>query len=185
MLMVSLERHATPQAVAQGAQQLRAELEAQGLAVASASAQAEGRRVVEDHLLMAVQFLSGVGWLLGAVGLLGLAAQLGLSVLEREREIAVLRALGGGNAQIAALLAAELLALLGFAWLLALVLAAPLSAALELGFSRMFFRLPWLLWPGPVLALTTLALMVGLGALAAALPLRRSLRVPTARALAA
>jgi len=184
-LLVSFKRHGTVQQVAAGAQQLRAELETQGLAVASASAQREGRRVVEDHLLMAVQFLSGVGWLLGLVGLLGLAAQLGLSVLEREREIAVLRALGGGNAQIAALLGAELLALLLLAWGLALLLAVPISAALELGFSRMFFRLPWLLWPAPGLAAATLALMALLGLLAAALPLRRSLRIPTARALAA
>ena len=62
--------------------------------VASSQLVAESRRVIEDHLLMVVDFLGAVAWIMLLVGGMGLASTMGLAVLERTREIGVLRAIG-------------------------------------------------------------------------------------------
>src|SRR5260370_14167110 len=56
------------------------------------------------------------------VGILGLFNTLTTSVLERRREIGVLRSLGGNGARVAAVFWIEGLALAGIAWALAVVL---------------------------------------------------------------
>jgi putative ABC transport system permease protein len=91
---------------------------------------AENRRVVEDHLLLVVEFLGAAGWLMLAIGAMGLASSLGLSVLERTRELGVLRAIGARHGQIAALVAGEGLVIALLAWLLALPVSVPMSIAL-------------------------------------------------------
>jgi predicted lysophospholipase L1 biosynthesis ABC-type transport system permease subunit len=55
-----------------------------------------GRIPVAPELacVMAVQFLGAMGWVMIVVGAAGLASTMSLGVLERTREVGVLRALG-------------------------------------------------------------------------------------------
>ena len=53
--------------------------------------------MVGDHLLMVVDFLAAMGWTMLVVGALGLGSTMALAVLERTREIGVLRAIGAGD----------------------------------------------------------------------------------------
>lgn len=75
-------------------QRTRAALAERGMPVSSSRRLAESRRSTEDHLLMAVDFLGAMAWLMLVVGGLGLGSTMAIAVLERTREIGVLRAIG-------------------------------------------------------------------------------------------
>jgi putative ABC transport system permease protein len=166
-------------------QRLRDALQAAEAPVASSQMQAETRRVVEDHLLMVVEFLAAMGWLMAAVGGLGLASTLGLAVLERGREIGVLRALGARSRDLFAMVQAEGLLMAAAAWLLALPLSVAASAVLGQAFGRVMFAVPLSPWPVLPQALATGLGMLLLAALAGLGAARQAVRVPVARVLGA
>ncbi|WP_375000723.1 ABC transporter permease [Aeromicrobium sp. CTD01-1L150] len=132
-----------------------------------------------DVLVWAVLGLLGVGV---AIALVGIANTVGLSVLERGREHALLRALGLTRRQLRRVLAAEGLllavvaALLGtalgvtYAWLGVATVIQPVTPAVSL-------ELPWLQLAGVLLA----AALAGLAA--CVLPARRAARVMPAEGL--
>lgn len=142
------------------------------------------RRVYEDHLLMVVQFLAAMGWVMLVVGALGLASTLALGVLERTREIGILRTLGASRWRILQLLHAESLLLTLLAFGLAIPLSIPIALVLAAGFSQVFFAVP--LDPWPVLQACGWWLLLSLlvSALAGAFAARRAVRVRAAEALA-
>ena len=183
-LVLRLERPDSPISLLDAARQLRETFAGAGIDIAGSQSQAEKRRVVEDHLLMVVDFLGTMGLVMIAVGAMGLASTMGLAVLERRREIGVLRAIGASDAAILAMVQAEGLTLVVLAWLVSLPLALPLSALLEAAFGRIMFSVPWRLVPGATTALGWLGLMALISLLACAWPARRALRVPAAQALA-
>jgi putative ABC transport system permease protein len=183
-LSLRLDRPDSPAALLEVAQRLRAEFADAGLTVASTQSQAEGRRIVEDHLLMVVDFLAAMGVVMIAVGGMGLASTMGLSVLERRREIGVLRAIGARDGAILWLVQAEGLTIVVLAWLASLPLALPISAALEFAFGRIMFSVPWRWVPSAAVALGWLGIMAAISVVACAVPAWRAMRVPVVRALA-
>lgn len=179
-----LERPSSPTALLDAVRQLREAFTEAGIPIAATQSQAEHRRVVEDHLLMVVDFLGAMGLVMIAVGAMGLASTMGLAVLERRREIGVLRAIGAGDGAILAMIQAEGLTLVLLSWLASLPLAVPLSALLEVAFGRIMFSVPWRLVPSAGAAFGWLGSMALMSLIACALPARRALRVPAAQALA-
>lgn len=165
-------------------QRLRGELDRAGLQVASSQSLAENRRVTEDHLLMVVQFLGVMGWVMIAVGGMGLASTMSLAVLERTREIGVLRAIGARHPAIMSMIQVEGLVIAIASWLVALPLSVPMSVALGEAFGRVMIRVPITLVPEASGVLRWLALVVGVSVLACALPAIRATRVTIATALA-
>ncbi len=178
------KRQESPVALLDAVRQLREAFAEAGMGVAASQSQAENRRVIEDHLLMVVDFLGAMGLVMISVGAMGLASTMGLAVLERRREIGVLRAIGARNGAILALVQVEGLTLVVLAWLASLPLALPISALLEVAFGRIMFAVPWRLLPSAGTALIWLGLMALISLLACALPARRALRIPAAQALA-
>ncbi len=164
-------------------QRLRAALADAAAPVGASHLQAEQRRVAEDHLLMVVDFLGAMGWVMLAVGAMGLASTMGLNVLERAREIGVLRAIGAGNGAILGLIQAEGLVVVGLAWALALLLSVPVSLLLGRAFGRIMFEVPPNGWPGARALLGGGALMLAISLLACAGPALRAMRLPAARVL--
>ncbi|HEY8876160.1 MAG TPA: ABC transporter permease, partial [Roseateles sp.] len=183
-LVLRLQRPESPVALLDAARELREAFTDAGLGVAASQSQAENRRVLEDHMLMVVDFLGAMGIVMIAVGAMGLASTMGLAVLERRREIGVLRAIGARNGAILAMVQVEGLTLVALAWLTSLPLALPISALLEMAFGRIMFAVPWKLVPSAATAFTWLGLMALISLLACALPARRALRIPAAQALA-
>ena len=76
---------------------------------------------------MVVEFLGVMGWVMIAVGGMGLGSTMSLAVLERTREIGVLRAIGARHRDIVTMLQVEgtVIALLG--WLVSIPLSVPMS----------------------------------------------------------
>ena len=111
--------------------------------------------------------------LVGLVGSLGILNTLALNVLERRREIAVMRAIGATDAALILAFLTEGLALGGLGWLLGLALGYPFGHLFTAQLSRVLFSLGFVLTPEAILmsfAFTLgLAILSSLGpALAAA-----------------
>lgn len=162
---------------------LRSALGDAGMPVSSSQLIAEGRRVIEDHLLLVVDFLASVGWLMLLVGGLALGSTMGLSVLERTREIGVLRAIGAGHGQIVSLVQVEGLTIALLSWGVAIPLSVPISAALASAFARIMLRVPVRYVPELYGVVAWLALVLVVSVVACAWPALRALRVPVAGAL--
>jgi putative ABC transport system permease protein len=165
-------------------QRLRGELEQADASVSSSQRVDESRRVIEDHLLMVVQFLGAMSWVMILVGGMGLASTMSLAVMERTREIGVLRAIGARHHDILLLVEIEGMVIALLAWLIALPLSVPISVVLGDAFGRIMFPVPASYVPAFGGMLGWLVLVVIVAALACAWPALRAMRVPPAAALA-
>ena len=114
----------SPKAVDETANQLDDKLTGEGLApVVTTNAQNIKRNQNQFQVLYLL--LYAVAAIVALVGILGLFNTLTTSVLERRREIGVLRSLGATGTRVAAVFWIEGLALAGIAWALAVVLGLP------------------------------------------------------------
>jgi len=165
-------------------QRLRSTFEEKGFAVQSSQLMTEQRAVVEDHLLMVAGFLGFMGKLIIIVGGLGLASTLSIGVLERTRELGVMRAIGARSSWIAAIVQVEGLVIAVASWLAAIPLSIPMSAILGRAFGRIMVPVHPHLLPGADALLGWLGVAIVVSVLACAWPAIRAIRVPTARALA-
>ena len=162
---------------------LRESFDSQGMTVASSHLLSEERRGMEDHLQMVVSFLGGMGWVMIVVGGMGLASTMSLAVLERQREIGLLRAIGARGRSILGMLQLEglMMALLG--WLVSLPLSVPISLVLARSFASAMFPVRTSLLPEPLGALRWLALVTIVSVVACAWPARQAMRVSVVKAL--
>jgi putative ABC transport system permease protein len=119
------------------------------------------------------------------VGGLGLASTMSLSVLERTREIGVLRAIGARHGAILTMVQAEGLVIGIASWALAIPLSIPMSVILGRTFGRIMMpvRITTLV-PEPSGVLAWLGVVVVVSLVACAWPAYRATRVTTAAALA-
>jgi putative ABC transport system permease protein len=155
-----------------------------GIEVQSGQLMAEQRSVIEDHLLMVVGFLGIMAKLIIIVGGLGLASTMSLSVLERTREIGVMRAIGARHSSLLGMIQAEGLVIALLSWLVAIPLSAPMSIVLAQAFARVMFPVDAHLVPEASGVLQWLAVVVIVSIIACGLPALRATRIPTALALA-
>ena len=178
-LWLAVDRDLDPAAL----MQLRADL-ATGLGVeeyqlSGAAIERAAFNQVIDVLLLVVTGLLAVAVL---IALVGVANTLSLSVLERTRESALLRALGLTRGQLRGMLALEAVLIAGVAALLGIalgVLYGWLGAQSALGaFATVTPDVPWLQL-GSVLAVAVIA-----GLLASVLPARRAARLSPVEGLA-
>ncbi len=163
---------------------LRRALAERGMPVATSALLAEAKRGIDDHLLMVVQFLGAMAWVMIVVGGLALASTMGLAVLERTREIGVLRAIGARHGAIHSLVQVEGLTIALLSWLVAIPLSVPMSVILGEAFGRIMLPVPTRWTPEPAGVAVWLGLVVAVSLLACLWPAVRATRVPTAAALA-
>lgn len=164
-------------------QRLRGTLNEQGMTVQNGQMLAEARAVTEDHLLMVAGFLGIMGQLMIIVGGLALASTMGIAVLERTREIGVLRAIGARHGAIFSMVQVEGLVISLLGWLLAIPLSVPMSVLLGRAFGRIMMpvAVTWAPEMRGVAVWLGVAVVVSLAACAA--PALRATRITTRSAL--
>jgi putative ABC transport system permease protein len=173
-----------PDAIATLKADLDRNLEAQGVRARGSSTKAENRFGFDQHMLMIYVFLIVMSAIVGGVGGLGLMTTMSLNVLERRREMGVMRALGATPRTVWLMIVAEGIAIGVLSWAIAALLAWPISKAIGDSFVKMLFHSGLDFTFEPVGLLIWLLVSIGLSALASFLPAWRASRVTVREALA-
>ncbi len=166
-----------------GSNALEAALAAGNVRVASVITSALLGMIVTMHLDSIAQLLMIIAYIALAVAVLGLASSISVSVVERTREIGVLKALGGRSPAIAGLFLTEAALIAALGWVIAMVVAPLISRQIAAAFGAVIIQYPfdYAAYPwGGALALGV-AVLVALGA--SALPIRAAIATTTRRAL--
>jgi putative ABC transport system permease protein len=121
------------------------------------------------------------GAIVALVGILGVFNTLTTSVLERRREIGVLRSLGATNWRVASVFWLEGIALVVIAWLLGVVLGIPGAYGFVLLLGMVFIQIPFAF--NPFMLLYMFAFILLLVMLASLLPVLGAIRVRIAETL--
>ena len=119
-----------------------------------------------------VVFLMIMAVMLAFVGGLGLAGTMSLSVLDRSREIGVMRAIGAADGQVRGIFIAEAVLIGAISWLTGLMLSLPLSKLLSDQLGILFVQTPLTYRFSAGGALGWLAVVVLLALVASVLPAR-------------
>ena len=159
------------------------ELRAAGAPVVQVSTRADMRGGTQSAFNLVVMLFL-VGGLLVIVGSLSLMGAMPLNVLERTREIGVMRAIGASNGMVARIVIVEGLVVGLLSWLLGGLLAVPLSWALTSAIGIAFVQSPLAYTFSAAGILIWLVLVVVLSVVASVLPARGAWRISVREVLA-
>lgn len=145
---------------------------------------AEMRTAIGDHVVILVRLLIGMALVMALVGTLGLGATMATSVVERTRELGVMRAIGATPAQLGRLLHAEALVIGLLSWMLAVVVQLPITMAIGRLTGELAFRVALPIVFDISGALVWLVLVLLASAVATSIPARRAASTSVREALA-
>jgi len=137
-----------------------------------------------ESLAILINFLLIMALLTASVGSIGLTGTMGMNVLERTREIGVMRAIGATDAQIMRTVMVEGLIIGLISWFLGAVLSFPITILLSRIISLAIFNSPSQFVLSPQGFFIWLALVLVLSALASVLPARNASRLTIREVLA-
>jgi len=112
----------------------------EGVRALGSASKADGRFGFDQHMVMIYVFLIVVSCILAGVGGLGLMTTMSLSVLERRREMGVLRAIGASPTVVCLIVVAEGVVIGVLSWALAALTAWPVSRAVGNLLVRLILR---------------------------------------------
>lgn len=145
-------------------------LEAEGIRALSSTSKADSRYGFDQHMLMIYIFLVVMSVIIGGVGGLGLMTTMSLNVLERRREMGVLRAIGASTRIVCLIVVAEALAIGLMSFVAASLVAGPLSRGLGDFLGSVLFQTDLSFTFDPNGVLIWFAASLALSALASFLP---------------
>jgi putative ABC transport system permease protein len=159
-------------------------LEAEQVSVEALVPLAVLRTAMGDHVVILIRMLLAMAAIMITVAMLGLASAIGSNVVERAREIGVMKTLGATPARIGRLVVAEALILALLSWVFAILLAVPLTLLVGKTVGTLAFRvrLPFVLDPHAVGL--WLVLLVVIGTISALVPAFRASRLTVRETLA-
>jgi putative ABC transport system permease protein len=121
---------------------VRDALERAGFRTTATQTRSEIKASIDELFAAMLLFVSVMALLLGVVGALGLAGTMTMNVVERSREIGVMRAIGARDRAVLLVFLAEGL-LIGFlAWLIGVVISLPISKVLSDALGEAFVQRP-------------------------------------------
>ena len=137
-------------------------------------------RIVEHPGIAMLAWI--VGGVLAVIGGLGLASMMTIAVVERTREIGVMKAIGAVPGTVVRMIVAEGLVVAGLSWIVAVVASLPLIYGIgRLGASVFGMPLPFIL--SLQAALIWLGLVVAISLVASTIPALRASRLVVREAL--
>jgi putative ABC transport system permease protein len=166
------------------AKRIKSHFDSRGMQVRSTETTASLRENIEYQFNVIVVFLAIMAVLIAIVGGLGLMGTMSINVIERTREIGVMRAVGASDGSVVKIFIVEGIFIGVLSWLIGTVLALPMGklfsnavgvAFLEAPLSYTFSTRGTLLW---------LAVVVVLAALASTLPAWNASRLSVREVLA-
>lgn len=155
-----------------------------GMSVRSTEAIADVRAMIADQFDIIIVFLLIMAALLAVVGCMGLTGTMSLNVIERTREIGVMRAVGASDGSVMQVFIAEGVIIGVLSWLLGMVLALPIGQLLSNVVGESFIQAPLTYVFSYGGAALWLGLVVLLAAVASLLPARNASRLTVREVLA-
>jgi putative ABC transport system permease protein len=155
-----------------------------GVHVVSIFQMDDERMEIDSSFEVLIRLLMVMVLLLSFVGGLGLMGTMSLNVLERSREIGVIRAFGGSNRSVFQLVVLEGIAIGVMSWLLSMLLAIPLTWVFCQFIGRSFMSMPLTYQYSAGSALLWLALVIVLSAISSTLPAMNAVRLTVREVLA-
>jgi putative ABC transport system permease protein len=175
-LRVGTTRH-DPAGHAAMAEALEARLAQDGFETKLIRSRSEDRAILDERFQIIVVVLTVMALLIGAVGALGLAGTMSINVLERTREIGVMRAIGASDGAVRRIVISEGLVIALFSWILAALLAVPISYGMGFVFGTALLNAP-LIWVfSGVGVVVWLIVVVALAIVASLVPARSAVRL--------
>ncbi len=152
-------------------------LEDAGLEVTSIMQMDDERMEINSSFGIVIALLMIMVLLLALVGGLGLMGTMSLNVIERSREIGVIRAFGGSNRSVFRVVVLEGVVIGAASWIFSLLLALPLTWLFCDLVGRSFMSMALTYRYSAAGALLWLALVVALAAISSALPAANAVRL--------
>jgi len=159
-------------------------LDRAGISIGGIHALSDSRKSFADHLVIIKSALIFAALLVVFVGGLGLTTTLSLNVLERTREIGILSAIGATPRTIARGVVVEGIVMAILSWCVAVIVAIPITFALDAATGQMFVRSPLDFFMSPAAVTGWLLLVVVLAAISSFHPAQRAARMAIREALA-
>lgn len=163
---------------------VRTALEDAGFGVSSTTTANEIRSTIDALFDTMVAFVSVMSVLLGVVGGLGLAGTMTMNVVERSREIGVMRAIGARDRAVLLVFLAEGLLIGLLAWLVGATISLPISKILADALGEAFLQRPLAFTPAVDGLVTWLVVVAILATIASLLPAWRASRLAVREVLA-
>ncbi|MBI5031220.1 MAG: FtsX-like permease family protein [Chloroflexi bacterium] len=163
---------------------LEARFESAGMKVENTLTLAGYRIVIEEHLMIIVAFLILMSIFIVAVGGLGLMLTMSINIIERTREIGVMRAIGASGFDIIRVVMVEAVLIGVLSWLIAIVLAPPTSMLIGNIFGTIFFAAPLEFAISINGSLLWLVIVIVFAPIASFLPAWKASQLPTSQVLA-
>jgi putative ABC transport system permease protein len=113
-----------------------------GMRISAVQTLPDLRRAIVANMNVLVVFLLIMAVLLAVVGGLGLAGTMSINVLERTREIGVLRAVGAADRAVISIVLVEGVLIGTLSWLVGAILGYPFGAALSAAIGQTMFGSP-------------------------------------------
>lgn len=155
-----------------------------GLSVNAAQVTSDTRQVLLDHIVVILVFLLLMAMLVVAVGGLGLASTMSLNVLERTREIGVLRSIGATDMAILKIVMIEGLFIGLLSWGIAVLLSFPLTNLIGNVAGQIFIQADLDMVYAPIGIGGWLLIVVVISAVASAFPALKATELPVHNVLA-
>lgn len=164
--------------------QLQALYKTHGINVGSTQLGAEFIRDQKAQTDVLVYFMLGMAVMIAIVGGLGLMGTMSINVLERTREIGVMRAIGASNGDIQGIVIVEGLVIGLISWSVSILLAIPITGVLCFGVGMAILTAPMPAVYGMTGIIAWLVFTLVLATIASALPARRASRLTVRDTLA-
>lgn len=123
-------------------QKLEQRFDGAGLRRSTVQLTTERKHVLQEHLVVIIAFLLIMAALVAAVGGLALASVMSIKVMERAREIGVLRAIGASSRAVLQIIVTEGVLIGLLSWVIALTVSIPLSIVVGDFAGQIFIRAP-------------------------------------------
>lgn len=164
--------------------QIQAAFEERGIQIQSTQLGADFIRDQKAQTDVLVYFMLVMATLIAIVGGLGLMGTMSINVLERTREIGVMRAIGASNGDIQSIVITEGMVIGIISWAISIFLSIPITNVLCFGVGTAILTAPMPAVYGATGIIAWLIFTVILGTLASALPARRASKLTVRDTLA-
>ena len=164
--------------------QLQALYQAEGISIQSTQLGAEFIRDQKAQTDVLVYFMLAMAGMIAIVGGLGLMGTMSINVLERTREIGVMRAIGASNGDIQGIVIVEGMVVWLISWAISILFAIPITGILCFGVGMAILTAPMPAVYGVTGIIAWLIFTIVLATIASALPARRASRLTVRDTLA-